>query len=96
MPDNLAAVFRMKQYQWIDPGTTIVEGIIATIRKCPSAALNYSINDVEYRERSDSEPAITDTGEHGWERRICYIDMSGSQGIVSYLIRVPPYPCPNF
>ncbi len=55
--DNLAAVFRMKQEPWIDPDAATVAEIIATIRRCPSGALSYSIDDVEYRDR-DGEPAI--------------------------------------
>ena len=55
--DNLASVFRMKQEPWIDPDAASVEEIIATIQKCPSGALSYSVDDVEYRDR-DGEPGI--------------------------------------
>jgi CDGSH-type Zn-finger protein len=55
--DTLASVFRMKQEPWIDPDTASVEEIVATIQKCPSGALSYSIDDVENRDR-DGEPAI--------------------------------------
>jgi Divergent 4Fe-4S mono-cluster len=30
--------------------------IIDTIRKCPSGALSYSINDIEYRNPNEREP----------------------------------------
>lgn len=55
--DALASVFRMKQEPWIDPDAATVKEVIATIQKCPSGALSYSIDDVEYRDR-DGEPAI--------------------------------------
>jgi CDGSH-type Zn-finger protein len=53
----LASVFRMKKEPWIDPDAASVEEVIATIQKCPSGALSYSIDDVEYRDR-DGEPVI--------------------------------------
>ncbi|MBV7331179.1 CDGSH iron-sulfur domain-containing protein [Chloroflexi bacterium TSY] len=55
--DGLAAVFRLKEEPWIDPDAAPVDEIIATIQQCPSGALSYSIDDVEYRDR-DGEPAI--------------------------------------
>jgi CDGSH-type Zn-finger protein len=33
--------------------------IIDTIRKCPSGALSYSINDIEYRDPNEREPMMT-------------------------------------
>ena len=42
-----AAVFRMRDEPWIDPDGAAVEEIVATIRKCPSGALSYSIDGVE-------------------------------------------------
>lgn len=55
--DALASVFRMKQEPWIDPDAATVEEIVTAVQKCPSGALSYSIDDVEYRDR-DGEPAI--------------------------------------
>jgi len=55
--DNLASVFRMKQEPWIDPDAASVEEIVATIRKCPSGALSYSVDDTENL-TADNEPAI--------------------------------------
>ena len=55
--DGLPAVFRLQEEPWILPDAASVEEIIATIRKCPSGALSYSIDDVEHRDR-DGEPAI--------------------------------------
>ncbi len=56
--DKLAAVFRMQQEPWIDPDGATTEAIIDTIKKCPSGALSYSIEDVEYRDQQ-RPPAIT-------------------------------------
>ena len=56
--DNLASVFRMKQEPWIDPNAAAVEAIVELIRKCPSGALSYTIEDVEYTD-SDYNPAVT-------------------------------------
>lgn len=36
---------------WIDPNGATAEAIIATIQKCPSGALSYSIDTVEYRDQ---------------------------------------------
>jgi CDGSH-type Zn-finger protein len=46
--DNLKTVFREDAEPWIDPDGVAVEEVIATIRKCPSGALSYSIDEVEY------------------------------------------------
>jgi len=60
--DNLKSVFRMKQEPWIDPDGAAVEEIVATIRKCPSGALSYSIDGVESRD-VQREPLITVTND---------------------------------
>ena len=46
--DGLASVFRLKQEPWIIPDAESRDKIIATIKTCPSGALSYSIEDVEY------------------------------------------------
>ncbi|OAI50637.1 hypothetical protein AYO46_09715 [Betaproteobacteria bacterium SCGC AG-212-J23] len=61
--DNLQSVFRMKQEPWIDPDGAKVEEIVATINKCPSGALSYSIDGVEHRDQ-EREPMVTVT-DHG-------------------------------
>jgi len=61
--DNLQSVFRMKQEPWIDPDGAKVEEIVATIDKCPSGALSYSIDGVEHRDQ-EREPMVTVT-DHG-------------------------------
>jgi uncharacterized Fe-S cluster protein YjdI len=55
--DGLPAVFRMDKEPWIDPAGATRDEIVATIRKCPSGALSYSIDGVEHPDR-DGEPAI--------------------------------------
>ncbi len=55
--DGLASVFRLKQEPWIDPDGASRDEIIATVRKCPSGALSYSVEGVEHRDR-EGEPAI--------------------------------------
>ncbi len=56
--DNLPSVFRINEEPWIDPDSADVQEIIETIRGCPSGALSYSIDDVEYRDQ-DREPKVT-------------------------------------
>jgi len=55
--DSLASVFRLKEEPWIHPDAASADEIIATIQKCPSGALSYSVDDVENRDR-DGEPTI--------------------------------------
>ena len=55
--DGLKSVFKLKQEPWIDPDGDTVENIVATIEKCPSGALSYSIDGVEHRDHQ-AEPAI--------------------------------------
>jgi len=55
--DGLASVFRLKEEPWIHPDAASRDEIIATIRKCPSGALSYSVDDLEHRDR-EGEPTI--------------------------------------
>ena len=55
--DGLASVFRLNEEPWIHPESDDAEKIIATINKCPSGALSYSLDDVEHRDR-DGEAKI--------------------------------------
>ena len=45
--DNIATVFKYGSEPWIDPDGGTVEAIMDAVRKCPSGALSYAINDVE-------------------------------------------------
>ncbi len=49
--DGLAAVFRLKEEPWIHPDTASRDEIIATINKCPSGALSYTVEGVEHPDR---------------------------------------------
>jgi CDGSH-type Zn-finger protein len=57
--NNLQSVFNPKSQPWINPGAAKIEEIINTIRKCPSGALSYSIDDVEYRDQNERKPLVT-------------------------------------
>ncbi len=57
---NLPAVWRMRQEPWIDADGAAVEEIIEVIRRCPSGALSYTIDDVEHRDQ-DREPSVQAT-----------------------------------
>jgi CDGSH-type Zn-finger protein len=52
--NNLPSVFSLNQRPWIDPDdeTIAIEKIIETIIKCPSGALSYSIDGIEYRDHN--------------------------------------------
>ncbi|MCZ6751793.1 MAG: CDGSH iron-sulfur domain-containing protein [Acidobacteria bacterium] len=56
--DGLPKVFRLGKEPWIDPNGASAGQIIATVKKCPSGALSYSIGGVEQRDQ-DREPTIT-------------------------------------
>ncbi len=56
--DNLSVVFRMGKEPWIDPDAAGIDSIADLIRKCPSGALSYSLDDTEFR-HDNEEPAIT-------------------------------------
>ena len=56
--DQLANCFRHKQDPWIHPDAEDVEKVIEVIRKCPSGALSYSINDEKHNVFS-ANPSIT-------------------------------------
>lgn len=55
--DNLPSVFKLRTEPWIDPDGSGVEEIINTVRRCPSGALSYTIDDVEVGQQ-DREPMI--------------------------------------
>ena len=55
--DNLKTVFKLGEEPWIDPNGDTADNIAATIQKCPSGALSYSIAGVEHRDR-EGDPVI--------------------------------------
>lgn len=58
--DHLSDVFKLNEEPWIDPDGAIAEDIINTIKKCPSGALSYTIDNIEHRDR-DLPPMVTVT-----------------------------------
>lgn len=57
--NKLSSVFKLNSRPWINPDLARTEEIIDTIRKCPSGALSYSINDIEYRDPNERKPMMT-------------------------------------
>jgi len=57
--NNLPSVFKLNARPWIDSDGATVEEIINTIRKCPSGALSYSINGIEYKDQNERKPMVT-------------------------------------
>jgi CDGSH-type Zn-finger protein len=49
--DNLPSVFKFNTRPWINPDAADKQQIINTIKKCPSGALGYSIDEVEYKDQ---------------------------------------------
>ncbi len=50
-------VFKLGKEPWIESDAEDVESLVKTLKKCPSGALSYTIDNVEYRDR-DREPMI--------------------------------------
>jgi CDGSH-type Zn-finger protein/uncharacterized Fe-S cluster protein YjdI len=57
--NNLPSVFRLNARPWIDSDGATVEEMINTIRKCPSGALSYSIDGIEYKDQDERKPLVT-------------------------------------
>lgn len=58
--NNLSSVFKLGSRPWIDPDGAKIDDIIGTVRKCPSGALSYSIDGVEYRDpKEQRNPTVT-------------------------------------
>jgi len=55
--DGLPSVFKLNKEPWIEPDGDTLENIIQTIKNCPSGALSYTIENVEYRDR-EGKPAV--------------------------------------
>ena len=79
--DRLKTVFRMGKEPWIDPGGASVEEIIETVVKCPSGALSYSIENIEYRDQG-REPmvTVTDNGPYAITGEIELIGVTFGEG----------------
>jgi CDGSH-type Zn-finger protein len=57
--NNLPSVFKLNSRPWIEPNAAVVNEIVDTVRKCPSGALSYTIDGVEYRNQNDRLPMVT-------------------------------------
>lgn len=58
--NNLPSVFKLGSKPWIDSDGTKMQDIINTVRKCPSGALSYSIDGIEYRDpKEQRDPILT-------------------------------------
>jgi uncharacterized Fe-S cluster protein YjdI/CDGSH-type Zn-finger protein len=57
--NNLPSVFQLNARPWINPAGAEMEEIINTIRKCPSGALSYSIDGIEYKDHDERKPKVT-------------------------------------
>jgi CDGSH-type Zn-finger protein len=57
--NNLPSVFRLDARPWINPDAEELEQIIKIIEKCPSGALSYSIDGIEYRDQNERKPMVT-------------------------------------
>jgi CDGSH-type Zn-finger protein len=57
--NSLPSVFKLNARPGIDPNAATLEEIINTIRKCPSGALSYSINGIEYIDQNERKPMVT-------------------------------------
>lgn len=55
----LSSVFKFNSRPWINTDSARTKEIIDTIGKCPSGALSYSINGIEYRDPDEREPMVT-------------------------------------
>ena len=79
--DGLATVFRLKEEPWIHPDAATRDEIIATIQKCPSGALSYSIDGLERREQ-DGEPTIyiAPNGPYVVSGGVEFVDAAKRQG----------------
>jgi CDGSH-type Zn-finger protein len=58
--DGLSSVFKLEQEPWIEPDGASVQEIINTVKKCPSGALSYTVQNVEHRD-INREPMVTVT-----------------------------------
>jgi hypothetical protein len=54
--NNSPSVFKLNSRPWIDPDARTLEEITNTIRKCPSGALSYSIDGINYKDQNERKP----------------------------------------
>jgi len=56
---NLPPVFRLGERPWINADGADLDAIIETVKKCPSGALSYSIEEAENRDQNNRQPMVT-------------------------------------
>jgi CDGSH-type Zn-finger protein len=58
--NNLSSVFKLGSRPWINPDGSKMNDVIEVVRRCPSGALSYSIDGVEYRDPEEQRnPTVT-------------------------------------
>lgn len=58
--NNLPSVFKLGSKPWIDPDGAKTEHIINAVQKCPSGALSFSIDGIQYRNLpGEGDPMVT-------------------------------------
>lgn len=55
---NLESVFHLGERPWINPDGATVQSAIATVKKCPSGALSYSVQGIEHRDQDVRKPVV--------------------------------------
>ncbi len=79
--DGLPSVFKLRTETWIYPDAEDVESVIETIRKCPSGALSYSIDGVEYQQpERDPMVMVTNDGPYALTGDIELVDQIWGKG----------------
>jgi CDGSH-type Zn-finger protein len=63
--NNLPSVFKLGSKPWIDSDGSKMQDIINTVRKCPSGALSYSIDGIEYRDPKEQRDSILTVLKNG-------------------------------
>jgi uncharacterized Fe-S cluster protein YjdI len=62
---DLPSVFKLENKPWIDPSGAETEQIINAVQKCPSGALSFSIDGVEYRNPSEQRNPMVTVSKNG-------------------------------
>jgi len=63
--NNLPSVFKLGSKPWIDPDGAKTEHIINAVQKCPSGALSYSIDGMEYRDPPEERNPVVTVSKNG-------------------------------
>jgi CDGSH-type Zn-finger protein len=63
--NNLSSVFKLGSRPWINPDASKMNDIIGVVRRCPSGALSYSIDGVEYRDPEEQRNPIVTVLKNG-------------------------------